>query len=162
MPRALEAAGESPRRKRDKAVVPIHAAPPLVWQGAEYPRLDPGIQLVRAVSYQGPEWVRRYNRWSLRIEFALVATPGSVSAFFNMGSNPEGPHIGRQSRYWRVWTLANGGPPLRGQSMSPDVFLDDQFFRVSIADATQDSNGKTKADAEVYSRITEFHSVERP
>jgi hypothetical protein len=51
--------------------------------------------------------------------------------------------------------------PAKGQEMSPDVFLEGQFFWVTVEDATLDSAKVTKSDAEVYSRITEFHSVER-
>jgi hypothetical protein len=46
--------------------------------------------------------------------------------------------------------------------MTPDVFLEGQFFWVTVEDARLDSDKATKSDAEIYSRITEFHSVERP
>jgi hypothetical protein len=46
--------------------------------------------------------------------------------------------------------------------MSPDIFLEGQFFTVTIEDATLDSDKAIKSDAEVYSRITAFHSVDRP
>jgi hypothetical protein len=161
MPRAEQAAGEAPNQRNDE-IVSTRKTPTLVWQGAEYPRIESGRYLVRGTKFQGPEWVRKYGRWSLRVEFALVYETAVASAFFNMGSNPAGPHIGRHSKYWKVWTLANGELPRRGQPMSPEVFSQGQFFEVSIEDAIQDSDGKTKADAEVYSRITEFHSVEWP
>jgi hypothetical protein len=100
--------------------------------------------------------VRKDQRWSLRVEFALVTEPGRASAFFNFGNDPRGPHVGRQSKYWKVWVKANGEPPTKGQEMTPDVFLEGQFFSVTIEDALFDSDKATKADAEVYSRITEF------
>jgi hypothetical protein len=161
--RSIEAAPRAALEAHQPRIVSkAQKAPALVWQGAEYPRIEPGRYWVRGVKIQGPEWVRKYQRWSLRAEFALVHEPGNASAFFNMGNNPSGPHIGRQSRYWKAWTMANSGLPHRGQEMSPEVFLQGQFFQVSIEEATQDSSGKVKADAEVYSRITEFHSVEWP
>jgi len=89
-----------------------------------------------------------------------VSEPGEASAFFNLGNDPAKTHIGRQSKYWKAWVLANDGLPRRGQDMTPDKFLDGQFFWVTISYATLDSDGKTKNACEIYSRITEFHSVE--
>jgi hypothetical protein len=137
-------------------------APTLIWNGAEYPRIEPGRYLVRGQSFQGPQWIRTYQRWSIRVEFGLVEEPGSVSVFFNLGNDPAEVHIGRKSNYFKAWTLANGGLPTKGKPMTADVFLQGQFFLVSIADATKDSEGLQKEDAEVYSRITDFHSVQWP
>jgi hypothetical protein len=95
-------------------------APTLVWEGVEYPRMEPGRYLVRGLKVQGPEWVRAFSRWSIRIEFATVHEPGGVSAFFNLGSDRLKQYIGRQSKYFQAWTLANGGLPRKGEQMSPE------------------------------------------
>jgi hypothetical protein len=124
--------------------------------------MDPGRYLVRGAKVQGPEWVRAFSRWSIRIEFATVHEPGVVSAFFNLGNDRTKHHIGRKSRYFEAWTLANGELPKRGQEMTPDVFLQGQFFLVTVEPATQNSEGTAKPDAAIYSRITEFHSVTWP
>ena len=158
MPIAESRAGRGPKTSR---IAFVQKAPILLWKGAEYPRIEAGKYLVRGVSHQGPEWVRTYQRWSLRVEFALVAELGKASAFFNFGNDPKGPKVGRQSRYWKVWVQANGSLPAKGQEMTPDVFLEGQFFLVTIEDALLDSTKTAKTDAEVYSRITEFHSVDR-
>ena len=126
----------------------------MIWRGPEYPLLEPGRYTVRGTKLQGPEWVRSFNRWSLRIEFALTTEPGSVSAFFNLGNDKTAKHFGRQSRYFRAWTIANGGMPFRGQDMTPDVFLEGQFFEVEVEQCDTDSKGNPKNEAEVYSRIT--------
>jgi len=88
--------------------------------------MEPGRYLVRGLKVQGPEWVRAFSRWSLRVEFATVHEPGAVSAFFNFGSDRLKQYIGRQSKYFHAWTIANGGPPRKGEQMSPDVFLDNR------------------------------------
>jgi hypothetical protein len=137
-------------------------APTLVWEGVEYPRMEPGRYLVRGLKVQGPQWVRAFSRWCLRVEFATVHEPGGVSAFFNLGSDRLKQYIGRQSKYFQAWTLANGGLPRKGEQMSPDVFLDGQFFWVTVEDSSRKTDGTEKVDAEVYSRITKFHSAERP
>src|SRR5882757_4118149 len=70
------------------------SAPTLVWEGVEYPRMEPGRYLVRGSKVQGPEWVRAFSRWSLRVEFATVHEPGGVSAFFNLGNDRAKQYIG--------------------------------------------------------------------
>jgi hypothetical protein len=69
--------------------------------------------------------------------------------------------VGRASRYFKVWTLANDAPPQNGEQMDPHVFLD-KMFRVQVEDSRKDSEGGIKSDAEVYSRITNFLSLETP
>ncbi len=149
-----------PRRKAN--VVPIDREKGLIWNGPEYPVLTPGIYTVGAIKYQGPVWVRSYQRWSLRLEFGLVSESVSVSAFYNLGNNPAAPHVGRQSRYYRAWALANGDSPMRGQKMTPEVFLEGQFFEVEVADCDRDYEGKMKSKGETYSRVVRIVSVTRP
>jgi len=134
----------------------------LSWAGVSYTRVPPGTYSVVGKTFQGPEWIRQYSRWSLRIEFVLLDDGQAVSRFFNMGSNPNGPHIGRHSLYFRWWTAANGEPPMRGQKMTTEVFFEGQVFTVKVEDAIVDGDRKTKHDGEVYSRVTELIEVSRP
>src|SRR5579883_3407483 len=92
--------------------------PSLAWQGANYPRVAPGNYEAVCVGWQGPDWVRRYHRWSLRLEFCLLSEGECVSGFFNMGSSKRKFEIGPRSRFRRVWTLANGEMPRKGQQMT--------------------------------------------
>ncbi len=157
----------SPERKpkptgKPRNVVPIDREKGLVWNGPEYPVLSPGIYTVGGIKYQGPEWVRSFMSWKLRLEFGLVTEPISVSAFFHMGTSPERARVGRQSRYYKAWVLANGEHPKRGQKMTPDVFMEGQLFEVEVADCNRDSQGNPKPNAEVYSRVVRIISVTRP
>jgi len=79
---------------------------------------------------------------------------GSVSGFLNLGQRKQ-PHAGRESRYFRLWCQANGGPPKSGQPMSPEVFLG-KFFRVRVETATTNSKGEPLSAPEQYSKITDF------
>jgi hypothetical protein len=79
---------------------------------------------------------------------------GSVSGFLNLGNDPERPRAPRGSRYFKVWCMANGGLPRRGQRMEPEVFRD-KFFRVRVEDAT-DIHGNPLPEGERYSKIVEF------
>ena len=125
-------------------VVPKDDGGSLVWRGPDYPMLEPGRYMVRCVKMQGPQWVRCYARWSLRLEFALTTEPGVISAFFNFGNDRSGPRVGRQSRYYKAWVLANGEHPRKGQVMSPETFLDGQFFEVEVESCNRDAEGAPK------------------
>jgi hypothetical protein len=132
-----------------------------VWGGVEYPRHDEGVRLVCATKVQGPEWIIRFSRWSIRVEFALTDEPGVASYFMNMGSNRERPHVGRGSKYYAAWTMANGGPPVTGQQMDPAVFVG-KFFHARIADCAKDSKKQDKPDEEVYSHVSELIELVSP
>jgi hypothetical protein len=94
----------------------------LTWQGADLPRVSPGDYQAVCVGWQGPEWVRAFRRWSLRLEFSLLTDGTLVSAFYNMGTDPAKPHVGRRSRFYEVFCLANGEPPRKGQQLDMDVW----------------------------------------
>ena len=148
-------------RKTVTPVVSIDRAAGLVWRGPDYPVLSAGEYTVRAVRYQGPDWVRSFCRWSIRLEFALVHESISVSAFFNLGNDPNGFKIGRQSRFYKAWVIANGEHPRKGQLMDLEVFLEGQFFQVIVADSQRDAERKEKNAAEVYSIVTHVLSAVR-
>lgn len=133
------------------------------WGGIDYPRVAPGRYQAVAVRTQGPEWTFAFRRWSLLLEFELLAESEGprVCAFFNMGSHREGPKVGSRSRYFQAWTLANGELPRRGQRMDPDVFLEGQIYLVEVDDSRTNSEEQAKADSEIYSRVTRILSVER-
>jgi hypothetical protein len=137
-------------------------SPALVWQGADYPRVPPGDYQAVCTGWQGPEWIKRYRRWSFRAEFCLLSEGECVSAFFNMGNNKRGAHVGRRSRFYAFWCLANGEPPRKGQQMAWEVLTDDGLlYWVRVADKVQDEKDETKPDALVYSAVTEVLRVER-
>lgn len=130
----------------------------LVFDGKEYPRLDCGLREVRVREIQGPEWVRPYRRWSLRVGCHMLDEPGEVSAFFNLGSDPSRPSMGkgRQSKIYKLVKLALGRAPRRGEKVDFNLLLVDKCFVVRIEDCKHDSDGQAKDEGEVYSRITEF------
>ena len=89
------------------------AVKPPTWDGEEYPRIDGGLRMVRAHKIQGPQWVKAYGRWSLRIEFHTMDERGTVSLFLNLGTNRKQPKVpGRKSNFYRYWTLASKRRPV--------------------------------------------------
>ena len=126
-----------------------NSAPLPVWNGAEYKRILPGRYSAVAVRVQGPEWVRQYSRWSLLVEFELLGESGAVRvcAFFNMGNDKKEPKAGRQSRFFRAWTIANGELPRKGHEMDLKVFLDGQVWaklRWTTVAGTQTKNSSQR------------------
>lgn len=136
--------------------------PALVWNGPELPRIPPGEYTGRCTGFQGPEWVRTFGRWGLRLEFALDPDEQIVSAFYSLGEDRKTYKIGTRSKYFRDWVRANGGPPRHGQEMSPEIFLNPELgFTVHVSDTVKDGEGVAKDDALVYSRIDRILEVKR-
>ena len=136
--------------------------PSLTWDGVELPRVQPGNYDAVCIGWQGPEWVRSFHRWSLRLEFRLLAEDVSVSAFFNLGANQQKPHIGRRSRFFAAWCMANGEMPRRGQQMALEAFTEPGLiYVVRVEDAIKDGKDALKPEALIYSRVTEILGVER-
>lgn len=147
--------------KDGKARFPVVSIAPMpTWDGPEYARVSPGRYEAVATRIQGPEWVRRFRRWSFIVEFELLCESKRVCAFFNMGTNPEKPHAGPQSRYFHAWTIANGERPRKKQKLDPGVFLDGQIFRVEVEDSRADAEGQQKDDSLIYSRVKSVLSAE--
>ena len=135
----------------------------LVWEGVELPRIPPGNYQAACIGWQGPEFVRAFQRWSVRLEFALLDDGTRVSAFYNLGSDPTQPRPGRRSRYYAAWSQANGESPHKGQRMMPDTFTEPGLlYVVQVADAVKDEGQKEKPDALVYSRVVNILRVELP
>src|SRR5215469_2366539 len=141
------------RRKRIEPNTSVKPKAP-VWDGPDYPRYPPGIYDVRCNHIHGPEWLINRHRWSIRLECNFLTEEGSVSGFLNLGNDPDKVHAGRGSRYFKVWCMANGGLPRKGQRMDPKIFLG-KFFRVRVEDAT-DIRGNPLPESERYSKIVEF------
>jgi hypothetical protein len=137
-------------------------SPGLTWEGVDLPRVIPGDYRAVCVAWQGPEWVRAFRRWSLRLEFSLLADGTLVSGFYNLGSETTGPRIGRRSRFYAVWSQANGEAPRKGQRMTLETFTEEGLlYTVRVADAAKDEQATEKPDALVYSRITDVLRIER-
>jgi hypothetical protein len=136
--------------------------PGLFWQGADYPRVASGDYQAVCIGWQGPEWVRAYRRWSLRLEFSLFSENSTVSAFLNMGEDPARPHIGRRSKFYALWCQANGEMPRKGQQIALETFTEPgMLYLVRVENGLNDGKGDAKPDSLVYSRVTEILKVER-
>src|SRR6185369_17784750 len=133
------------RKSQPSAIPPL-----LVWERDDYPRVDCGRRMVRGHEIQGPEWVRAFSRWSLRIEFHMMDELGTVSLFVNLGTNRDRPTVGgRRSNYYRFWTMANGTPPRKGEAMHYDIFIGKCFWAL-VENSVTDNAGRQKPEHDVY------------
>jgi hypothetical protein len=134
----------------------------LTWEGADLPRVAPGDYKAVCIGWQGPEWVLAFQRWSLRLEFSLLADGTAVSAFFNLGSERKIKAPGRRSRFYSVWSQANGEPPRKGQKITLETFTEaGLLYTVRVDDAIKDEKQADKPEALVYSKITDVLKIER-
>ena len=98
----------------------------------------------------------------MRLQFTLDPDNLQVSIFYSLQENKDAPKIGTRSKYFKDWVRVNGGPPMRGQEMSPAVFVNpDIGYTVHVGDADKDGEGKVKDDALVYSRVDRILDVKR-
>ncbi len=103
-----------------------------------------------------------FRRWSFILVFSLLDDGTLVCNFLNFGNQKTPQLPGQRSRFYKEWSLANGGQPRKGEAMSFDVFTDPELiYTVRVADCVKDSNGALKEDALVYSRVEEILKVER-
>jgi hypothetical protein len=136
--------------------------PPVpVWKGVTYARVAEGRYQAVALRHQGPEWIRAFSRWSLLLEFELLDDGSRICVFYNMGNDPKGPTVTRRGKYFAAWTQANGEMPCKGEPMTPDIFLEDQVYTVEVKDCRRNAKEQEKADAEIYSVVSEIVSVSR-
>lgn len=158
-PRSVSADPGNSCRKTSEA----SASPSLIYKGVDLPRIPPGDYQAVCIGWQGPQWVRSFRRWSLRLEFSLMTGDGTVSMFLNMGNDPATPEIGRRSRFYMAWSLANGETPRKGQQVSPSTFTEEGLvYLVRVTDSLKDAKDTAKPDAMVYSKISDILSVTRP
>ena len=148
--------------RNDRAPRTPTTVPPMVWDKDQYSRVPPGRYSAVATRIQGPEWVRAFQRWSIMVEFALLSENLSVCAFYNLGNERGRLHFGRRSKYIHDWTIARGEAPSRGESLSPEVFLEGQVYELEIADSRKNAEDHEKSEPEIYSRVTAMISAARP
>jgi hypothetical protein len=105
----------------------------------EYPLLPPGEYPAYCASvrtYRDPA----FKRWTCLLQWDvltpdLVQVKARVPMWLPVGQGNK-PHASRRGRYALEWVNANGGPPVRGDRLSPRVFTR-RIARVEIADTTK-------------------------
>ncbi len=96
---------------------------PIEW--ADYDRIEPGTYdayCCFAQRYRDPG----FKRWTCLLKFDVLSPSqqpiARIAMWFNLGPG-EKPRAGRRGNYFPEWVRAKGGPPARGDRLSPLVFL---------------------------------------
>jgi hypothetical protein len=110
------------------------AATAVEWR--EYPRIAPGQY--RAYSAVAKfHFDKAFRRWVCFVRWDVFADDMMrvivrVPQWWNLGSGAR-PRASHRSKYLAEWVRANGGPPLRGDRLSPKVFQH-RIARVEVGD----------------------------
>ena len=106
---------------------------------------------------------RVFQRWKCVVQFDLrspdlLRVIGRVTWFLNLGSRDK-PHAGMRGKFWEAWIKANGGPPKRGDRLSPRVFQG-RMATIVIRDVeTNHRDRKSRLDPSLfYSVVKEVKS----
>jgi hypothetical protein len=125
-------------------------------QWREYARIAPGVYSAycRAATIYLD---KGYRRHVCLLCFDVLAADGSslarVPLFYSLGQGDK-PRAGRRSKYFADWLKANGGPPVRADRLSPQVFVR-RIARVEIADTDRT---KSPVPYSVVRRIVEWET----
>ena len=114
----------SQRRLCRRKVHRLRKEPEIEW--THTPRLPPGDY--QAISRSARTYFdQQFQRWVCAVQFDIVRDSVSMEKiarltwFLNLGSEAKA-RAGRRTKYWAAWIRANGGPPQRGDRLSPKVF----------------------------------------
>jgi hypothetical protein len=122
----------------------------------EYPRIPPGEY--RAYSAVAKFHLdKAFQRWVCFVLWDVFSEAlqcvARVPHWWNLG-NGDKPRASRRGKYFAEWVRANGGPPTRGDRLSPTVFRH-RMARVEIGDTDP---AKSPAPYSVVRRIVEWET----
>ena len=126
-----------PHKRPDSRSSRRHEINEIEWTA--YPRIPPGeypayCQFAR--TYRDPA----FNRWTCLLQWSVLK-PDSVGViarlpmWLALGSG-EKPRASRRGSYAKEWVNAHGGPPMRGDRLSPRVFTR-RLAQVLVGDTTK-------------------------
>lgn len=134
MSRRAEKSNDPRHSERSTLQLVRESEPAVMW--ADYPRIEPGIYPAyckKAHWYRDPG----FKRWTCIFHFDVFTEDqqvwlGKIPMWLNGGTGDK-PRAGRRTRYLLEWFRANGGPPLRKDRLTPQVFIR-RMARVRVAD----------------------------
>ena len=108
--------------------------PEIVWRN--YPLIEGGEYPAYCKCAQ-QYWDPGFRRWTCLLRFDvltddLLTVITTVPCWLSLGKR-EKPRASRRGNYLREWVEANGGPPKRGDRLSPRVFTR-RMARVEVGD----------------------------
>jgi hypothetical protein len=110
---------------------------PIEW--TDYPRIQPG-EYSAFCAWAKKYYDRAFKRWTCLLRFDVLhknqmEVVARVPMWLALGDG-EKPRASRRSKYLDEWVKANGGPPDRGDRLSPQVFAN-RIALVQVGDTTK-------------------------
>ena len=111
--------------------------PAVEW--ADYPRIAAG-EYSAYCAWAGKYHDSIFKRWTCLLRFDVLHNNRSdviarIPMWLSLGTG-EQPRASRRSNYFKEWVQANGGPPVRGDRLSPQVFVH-RIACVEVGDTTK-------------------------
>lgn len=124
--------------KRQPHLVLVRQDEPEGIGWTEYPRIAPG-DYPAYCAYARTYLDRGFKRWTCLLQWDVLASDlvqvkARIPMWLALGEGKK-PHASRRGLYAQEWVKAHGGPPTRGDRLSPRVFTR-RIARVQIADTT--------------------------
>jgi hypothetical protein len=107
-------------------------------------------------SYSMYERRSYYGQPKVRLEYEIVepmAFKGLLVSLYCTCKQDRNHRPSRQSKYYALWIQARGGPPLRGERMTPIVFQGYWQIRVDWGRDKETGNPSTPYVAELLERV---------
>lgn len=80
-------------------------------------------------------------RESIYVKFRLIGGKYDETEIFMVCTFQERSEINHRHKYFQQFSIANGGPPEKGQKLSPKIFLN-KSFRVLVRDTKRKFSNK--------------------
>lgn len=114
---------------------------------SERTRIEPGEYPATCTAVNPPTKYREFQRWYMRFDFTVHSTGEIVPKYINLGNGPEpNLQLSHRSDYYKLWTLAMGRSPEKGEPMDPTKIIGKALW-VTVEDRNHQSDGQS------YSRI---------
>lgn len=149
---------------RRAAALPLHIVKPAEpAPGHGGPIADTSFPLLPEGSYSavavGAKHVTIFKRPMMFVWFQLLDEGVQGVRLFASFRLPPHGHMRPSSRYYRAWTLATGRKPIRGDRLSPRVFLR-RAFRVMVRTVRTDRQQRPLTPQNYYSIIDTILAAE--
>jgi len=114
--------------------------------------IEPGLYKATCIAVLPPNMYVQYDRWYMRVDFALHRDGSIVSKCINLGKGVQ-PSIKLSPRtdYFKLWVQAAGRRPEKGEPMDPAKIKGVEFV-AEVADQLHKVNGETYSIVKKISR----------
>jgi hypothetical protein len=120
----------------------------------ERTRMEPGEYRATCTAVRNPELYRKFDRWYLKVDFAIHADGTVVSKYINLGGGKEpSTNLGPRSDFYKLWAVAMGRRLEKNEPMDLSKIIGMEFM-VTVGDKNHGGDG------EAYSTVQSVRRYE--